>query len=60
MANPVARWAGGNVSTRMACSLGASPPPAMPWSTRKAISHGSDGARPHSTLLSVNRATQPM
>ena len=40
-----ARLAAGKVSTRIACSTGASPPPAMPCSTRKQISQLRLGAR---------------
>ncbi len=59
-ANAAARFAGGNVSTRMACSTGAKPPPPMPCSTRKKISQLSDGARPQSRDVTVKSATQTM
>jgi len=50
----------GNVSARMACSLGASPPPPTPCRTRKKTSSGSDGAKPHKTEQAVNITTQVM
>jgi len=59
-AKAIPRLAGGNVSARIDCSLGPSPPPPSPWMTRKKISHPSDGARPHRNELSVKRATHIM
>ena len=59
-ANAWPRCCGGNVSARIACSLGCSPPPPAPCSTRKKISSGSDGASPHSIELMPNSATQIM
>ena len=52
--------AGGKVSTSIACSEGAKPPPATPCSTRKKIKSPRFGAIPHKNELSVNRATQAM
>ena len=43
------RSSGGNSSSRTACESGCSPPPVVPWSTRKKISAPKLGARPHST-----------
>ncbi len=54
------RRAGGNVSARMACSLGPSPPPPMPCSTRKKINMPSEGAIPHKNDEAVNVATHIM
>jgi len=55
-----ARFSAGNVSTRIACSTGASPPPPVPCSTRKKMSHPRLGARPQSRELAVKSATESM
>ena len=47
IANAMPRLAGGNVSARMACSLGCKPPPPVPCRMRKKISMARFGARPH-------------
>src|SRR5216684_2362495 len=54
------RFCGGNVSTRMACSTGARPPPPTPCKTRKKMSKPSEGASPHSRELNVKRTTHSM
>src|SRR3984893_12059320 len=59
-AKAMPRLAGGNVSARMACSLGCSPPPPAPCSTRKKISDPNEGARPQRHELIVNSATHDM
>jgi hypothetical protein len=57
-ANAMPRCLGGNVSARIACSLGCSPPPPTPCSTRKKISKPSEGANPQRQELIVKSATQ--
>lgn len=57
-ANAAARLAAGNVSTRIACSTGASPPPPTPCITRNKISQPRLGANPHSSEPMVNKTTQ--
>src|SRR5437667_5591634 len=47
----------GNVSTRIACSTGARPPPPTPCSTRKKINIPRLGAMPHRNEVAVNSAT---
>ena len=59
-AKAAGRFSAGNVSTKIACSTGASPPPPMPCSTRKKINRPSDDASPHSRELTVKSATQTM
>ena len=59
-ANAMPRCFGANVSARMDCSLGASPPPPAPCSTRKKTSHPSDVAVPHRDELAVKSATHVM
>ena len=59
-AKAMPRFAGGKVSARMACSLGASPPPPSPCRTRKKISDARLGAMPQRNELMVNSATQIM
>ena len=56
----LSRFAGGNVSARMACSLVGMPPPPSPCRMRKKISGPRFGASPHSNELTVNSATQIM
>ena len=60
MAKAMLRFSGGKVSARMDCSLGWSPPPAAPWTTRKKTSMGRVGAKPQSSEAMVNRKTQLM
>ncbi len=50
----------GNVSVRIACSLGASPPPPIPCVTRASSRTIRLGAIPQKNELIVNSATQPM
>lgn len=57
VANAIPRFCGGNVSARIACSLGARPPPPIPCKTRQKISVPNDGATPHRNELVVNSAT---
>ena len=59
-ANAPPRLAGSKVSVRIACSLGASPPPPIPWQTRLISRTSRLGAIPQKKLLIVNRATHPM
>src|ERR1700693_1958502 len=49
------RFAGGNVSARIACSLGCKPPPPVPCNTRKKMSSGRLGASPHRKELAAPR-----
>src|SRR6201987_3901709 len=55
-ANP--RCAGGQVSARMGCVIGWSPPPKAPCSTRKKSSIPRLGAIPHKKELSVKKMMQ--
>src|SRR5580700_8326964 len=55
-----ARLAGGKASTSMDCSEGASPPPAIPCSTRKKMRVSRFGAIPQRKEAHVKRATQVM
>src|SRR5208337_4196773 len=54
------RFSGGNVSARIACSLGPMPPPPAPCRMRKKIRRGSVGAKPHKIEEMVKSATQVM
>ena len=45
------RWAGVNVSARIAWAAGCSPPPVRPWMARNRISSPSEGARPQKKEL---------
>ena len=60
IAKPIPRCRGSKVSARIPCSLGASPPPPIPWSTRKKISEWRFGAKPQRKLLMVKSTTQDM
>ena len=59
-ANACPRFSIGNVSARIACSLGASPPPPIPCRMRVNTSIGSVRANPQSIEQTVNSATQVM
>src|SRR5579859_4835565 len=54
------RLASGNVSFKMACSLGCNPPPPAPCKIRKSTSTPRLGASPHKNELTVNSATHDM
>ncbi len=54
------RFSGANVSAKIACSVGASPPPPRPCRTRKKTSTGRLGARPHISELTPNSTTHVM
>ncbi len=56
-ANAIPRFASGNVSFKMACSLGCNPPPPAPCKIRKNTSTPRLGASPHKNELTVNSAT---
>jgi hypothetical protein len=58
--NAAGRFLAGNVSTRTACSTGASPPPPIPCSTRKKMSRPCENANPQSSELAVKSTTQIM
>ena len=57
---PMPRFSGGKASARIAWALGCRPPPPKPCNTRKQISSGRLGARPHRNELAVNSTTQVM
>src|SRR5580692_7583798 len=57
-ANP--RCCGGNVSARMACAIGCSPPPPTPCNTRKSRRTSRLGAKPQSKELMVKIPKQAM
>ena len=59
-ANAMPRLRGSKVSARIACSLGARPPPPRPCSTRKKMSSPRLGATPQRNELMVKSATQIM
>src|SRR5262245_54131328 len=54
------RFSSGNVSFRIACSLGCKPPPPTPCKMRKKTSTPRLGARPQRNELTVNKATHHM
>lgn len=54
------RCFGGEVSARIACSLGASLPPPTPCITRNKMSSGRDGTSPHNAELNPKSTTQIM
>src|SRR5215831_9309540 len=54
------RFSGGNVSARIACAIGCSPPPPRPCSTRNRRSNPRLGAIPHSNELNVKKAIHAM
>ena len=56
-AKAMPRLESGNVSLRMACSLGCNPPPPAPCRMRKNTSTPKLGAKPHKNELTVNSAT---
>src|SRR6202046_3285757 len=59
-ANASPRFCGGNVSARMACAMGWSPPPPAPWITRKRSSMFRLAALPQRTEATVNMKMQTM
>ena len=59
-ANACPRCSTGKVSARIACSLGASPPPPIPCRIRARIKIGREGASPHNNEQPVNSTTHVM
>src|SRR5579863_6166051 len=59
-ANARPRFCGGNVSARIACAMGWSPPPPAPWITRKRSSIPRLAALPQRTEANVNIQMQKM
>src|SRR5580700_3194001 len=59
-ANASPRFCGGNVSARMACAMGWSPPPPAPWITRKRSSMSRLAALPQRAEATVNMKMQTM
>ena len=49
---------GGNVSSRIACDIGCSAPPPIPWRTRKKTSIPRLVEEPHSREAKVNSSTE--
>src|SRR5512135_72415 len=54
------RCSGGNVSARIACAIGWSPPPPAPWTIRAKSNRGRLGAMPQNRELAVKRKIQVM
>ena len=46
MAKAIPKYSGGNVSARIDCSLGANPPPPMPWKYAEEQQHPQRGCKP--------------
>src|SRR5258708_25872486 len=59
-ANAMPRFSSENVSFRIACWLGCSPPPPTPCRIRKITSTPRLGANPHKNELTHNNATHDM
>src|SRR2546430_17512205 len=57
-ANAMPRFSSGNVSFKIACSLGCKPPPPAPCRILNSTSTPRLGASPHRNELTVNSATQ--
>src|SRR5882757_1566091 len=58
--NASPRFSGGNVSARIACAIGCSPPPPAPCTTRANSSHPRLHATPHSSEVTVKIRMQIM